>query len=45
MQITTGMLMFYGGIAGAAVLALIALILIPVFRHQRKKLLGEIRSE
>ncbi|MBR0091982.1 MAG: hypothetical protein IJP92_09820 [Lachnospiraceae bacterium] len=39
---TTGSMMFYGGIAGAVVLGIIALILIPVTSRKRKKMLDRI---
>ncbi len=39
---TIGMMMFYGGIMGAVVFGLLAIIMIPVFRRQRKKLLDRI---
>ncbi len=40
--VTTGMLMFYGGIAGACFFAILLLILLPVFGKQRKRMLEKI---
>ena len=42
---TTGSIMFYGGIAGVLVGVLLALICMKVFPRQRKRLLEELSKE
>lgn len=44
-ELTTGTMMFYGGIAAVAVGIISALICISVFPKQRKKRLEEISKE
>ena len=45
MGLTTGTILFYGGIIGMAVSLLTALILQGVFKKQRKKLLDNLHKE
>ncbi|MBR5969763.1 MAG: hypothetical protein IK016_05375 [Lachnospiraceae bacterium] len=42
---TTGTMMFFGGIAGAVLLSVIALIMIPVTAKRRKRMLEKILTE
>lgn len=42
---TTGEIMFYGGLLVIAVGIVLFLLLIPLFSHQRKKLEKKIREE
>lgn len=42
---TTGSIMFYGGIAGVVVGVILALICMKVFPGQRKRLLKELSKE
>lgn len=42
---TTGSIMFYGGIAGIAVGIILALICLRVFPRQRKQLLDELSRD
>lgn len=42
---TTGSIMFYGGIAGVVVGILLALICMKVFPKQRRRLLDELSRE
>lgn len=42
---TTGNIMFYGGIAGVAIGIILALICMKVFPRQRKHLLEELSKE
>ena len=44
MGLTTGMLMMYGGIAGMVLFVIVLLILAPVFKKQREKVLDEIQE-
>ena len=45
MEMTTGSLMFFGGIAGIVIGIVLALICLRVFPKQRKRLLDELGSE
>ena len=40
-----GDILFFGGLAGMGISVLLILILIPVFRRQRKKLLKRMEEE
>lgn len=40
-----GDILFFGGLAGMGISFLLILILIPVFRRQRKKLLKKMEEE
>jgi hypothetical protein len=42
MTLTTGTLMFYGGIGGAVTLTILLIATFPFFRSQRKKMKKEI---
>lgn len=42
---TTGSIMFYGGIAGVVVGVLLSLICMKIFPNQRKRLLEELSRE
>lgn len=45
MEITMGMIMFYGGIAGAALCILALAVTGVVFTKQRKKLLEKLQED
>ena len=42
---TTGSIMFYGGIAGIAVGIILALVCLKIFPRQRKRLLDKLSGE
>lgn len=42
---TTGTMMFFGGIGGAALLTVLLIASIPIFRSQKKKMKKEISKQ
>lgn len=45
MSLTTGTLMFYGGIGGGAALTILLIATFPFFRSQRRKMKKEISRQ